>query len=233
MKRILYLTFILPFFIASCELIPEAGFYVDVIEPEVGQEVYFTNDSYNAARYEWDFGDGSFSDVENPVHVYNGTGTYQVKLTAYSRSGLSDEAFQTITVMIPTLLEIEVLEYFDKYPVENASVVLYPTLSDWDAERNSITEGFTDQEGIVVFSGLDAFVYYLDVWEQNHNNYALRDEDVNFIRTPQVKLHQINRFTAYVDYTGGKGAGSVIRDRKVVIKSLVPRVYVPAPLGEK
>ena len=200
-------------------MIPDANFYVDNVEPDVGEEVFFTNDSYNADRFEWDFGDDTYSNKPNPVHVYTGSGSYQVVLTAFSRAGLSDKAYQTIDVQIPTLLEVEVLEYYDKYPVENASVILYPTLADWDAEKNMVTEGFTNATGKVVFSGLGNFVYFLDVWEAHHNNYALRDEDISFIRTNQILPHQINRFIAYVDYVaGGKGDGK--RDRTVRIKSL-------------
>jgi hypothetical protein len=224
MKSIIYLPFFLAILLISCESEPEAAFYIDNAEPEVGQEVLFTNNSANAERFEWDFGDNTWTDEPNPVHVYTGTGTYQVTLTAFSKSGVEASAYATITVMIPTLLEIEVLEYYDKYPVENASVILYPTLDDWDAETNEITEGFTDADGIVVFSHLDAFVYYLDIWEAHHNNYTLRTEDVNFIRTPQIKLHSINRFTAYVDYiASGKGDGK--RDRTVRILKLGKRIY--------
>jgi PKD repeat protein len=151
MKRIFYLILIIPIFLISCEITPEALFSVDKPEPEVGEEVFFTNHSFNAERFEWDFGDGSYSEEINPIHIYTGTGSYQVKLKAISESGFSAEAIKVIDVKIPTLLEIEVLEYYDKYPVANASVILYPTLSDWDNERNSITEGFTDANGIVLF----------------------------------------------------------------------------------
>jgi len=220
MKRIIYLSLIMPLFLLSCELIPEASFYVDKVTPDVGQEVFFTNDSYNAERFEWDFGDDTYSDEVNPVHIYTGTGSYQVELIAYSKSGLSDKAYQTIEVQIPTLLEIEVLEYYEEYPVDNASIILYPTLADWDNEKNAITEGVTDSNGKAVFSGLGSFVYYLDIWEEFHNNYAIRDFNSNLIRTDQIKPHQINRFVAYVDYVPAtKGDGK--RDRTMVIKKLV------------
>jgi hypothetical protein len=225
MKRLFYLSVILSFIIASCERVPDAAFYIDPAEPEVGKEVYFINDSYDAERFEWDFGDFTTSQDVNPVHVYTASGTYQVKLTAYSKSGNADEAFMDVTVYIPTLLEIEVLEYYDRYPVENASVLLYPTLADWDNETNAINEGFTDKDGFVVFSGLGSFVYYLDIWEKNHNNYALRNEDVNFIRTPQIRIHQINQFVGLVDYVQGSKGDPAVRNRKLVIKSLVPRSY--------
>lgn len=222
MKKIIFLSLIMPLFLFSCELVPEASFYVDKVTPDVGQEVFFTNDSYNGERYEWDFGDNTFSEEVNPVHIYTGTGSYQVQLTAYSKTGLSDKAYQTIEVQIPTLLEVEVLEYYEEYPVANASIILYPTLADWDNETNSIDEAVTDVNGIAVFSGLGSFVYYLDIWEEHHNNYAIRDFNTNLIRTDQIKLHQINRFIAYVDYIPTKGTGK--RDRTMVIKKIERKI---------
>jgi PKD repeat protein len=218
-KRIFYLFLALPFILLSCESNPEAHFRVDRAAPEVGQDVHFTNDSHNAKRFEWDFGDGYGSSEENPVHYFDASGTFEVVLTVYSKSGLSDEAYMTINVKIPTLLEIEVVEWYDEYSVEGASVRLYPTLPDWEAETNVQSEGFTDEDGFVVFSHLGPYVYYVDVWEQNHDNYTLASEDVGFIRTPEIMPNKINRFIAWVDYVvHTKGDGT--RDRKPVIKKL-------------
>jgi hypothetical protein len=220
MKRLLYLLIALPVLMISCEVNPEASFYVENPEPTVGEDIYFINQSYNAESFEWDFGDGTFSNEPHPVHVYMASGTFQVTLTAVSKTGSASKAKKTINILIPTLLEIEVLEWNDHYPVSDASVLLYPTLTDWDNQTNSIIEGFTDEEGIVVFSGLGNFVYYADIWEANHNNYAIRDYDVSYIRTPEVTPHHLTRFIAYVDYVPGtKGDGK--RDRTVVIKSII------------
>jgi PKD repeat protein len=219
MKNIIYLSLVLPIMLLSCERSPEAHFYTDTVEPEVGQEVFFTNESHNAVDFEWDFGDGFISDAVNPVHVFTGTGTFEVILTAYSGSGLSDKASITIEVMIPTLLEIEVVEYNDEYGVAGASVRLYPTLPDWDDQTNMTSEGYTDEEGFIVFSHLGPYVYYVDVWEQNHDNVTLREEDVGFIRTPEILPHKINRFVAWVDYTGTR-KGVAAHDRSFIIKKL-------------
>ena len=221
MKRIFYTSLIIPLLISSCEVVPESSFFTDNVNPVIGEEVYFSNNSYNAEWFDWDFGDGTGSDVPSPIHVYTASGQYRVALTAFSKSGLSDISYLNIEVKTPTLLEIEVLEYYEAYPVEGASVILYPTLSDWDSQRNMVSEGFTGSSGKVVFSGLGNNVFYVDVWEADHNNYALRDEDVGFIRTDQVHPNEINRFIAYVDYVGGKGSGE--RDRKIKIVSIVPR----------
>lgn len=44
--------------------------------------VDFTNESVNASTFEWSFGDGGTSLLNNPVHTYNAIGTYDVQLIA-------------------------------------------------------------------------------------------------------------------------------------------------------
>ena len=223
MKKIIYLSLVLPLLLFACESAPEAQFSVDTIEPEVGQQVFFTNESDNAVEFEWDFGDGFISNEVHPVHVYTGTGTFEVILTVYSHNGVSDNASITIEVMIPTLLEIEVREYYDDYVVPDARVRLYPTLPDWDDQTNMESEGYTNANGNVVFSHLGPYVYYVDIYEEGHDNYALRDEDVGFIRTPEILPHEINWFVAYVDVVDqGKGEGR--RDRKIILKSIERKI---------
>jgi len=46
----------------------------------------FTNGSYGAKSYHWDFGDGTTSTQFQPTHTYAAPGNYQVVLTAYSDS---------------------------------------------------------------------------------------------------------------------------------------------------
>jgi hypothetical protein len=219
MKKIIYLSLVLPFILFSCEISPRAYFSASPGDPVVGEEVWFTNESDNAASFEWDFGDGYISNDANPIHKFTASGTFTVVLKVWSESGLTDEASLILDVKIPTLLEIEVLEYYEEYPVEGASVIIYPTLTDWENETNNVNEGFTDVDGKVVFSDLDNLVYYLDVWEETHDNYALKDEDIGFIQTSEIIPNKINRFIAYVDIVDhGKGEGR--RDRTIVIKKL-------------
>jgi len=219
MKRLIYLLIAIPILTYSCQKVPTASFSTDNAEPEVGQEVHFKNRSDNSVSYEWDFGDGYGSNEENPVYIFTATGTFEVKLKVTSKNGLTDEAFMNVNVKIPTLLEIEVREYFDEYVVPDASVILYSLITDWDNQTNSVSQGFTDNDGVIVFSNLDPFVYYVDVWEQNHDNYILRSENVGFIRTPEILPHKINRFVAWVDYVQHK-KGSVDGAREVIIRKL-------------
>ena len=217
MKRMIFLTAVAAIMLSSCDIHPEAYFYTDKISAEIGEEIFFTNGSYNASHFEWDFGDGTWSDAFNAVHTYSGSGTFTVVLSAFSSSGNVDKAYADIEILSPTMLEVEVLEWYDQYPVQGASVILYPTERDWDNETNAIVEGFTNSAGKVIFTDLGPYVYYIDVWHETHNNYTLRNEDVNFIRTDQLIKNELNQFTAWVDYTGTKGDAG--RDRKQLLPS--------------
>lgn len=219
MKKFFFLLMVLPLILVSCEMSPRAYFSATPGEPVVGEEVWFTNESENVTDFEWDFGDGYISHEENPIHKYTSTGLFDVILKVWSGSGLSDEASLTLDVKIPTLLEIEVLEFYDKYPVEGASVILYPTLADWENETKSVSEGFTDSEGKTVFADIKNIAYYIDVWEENHDNYTLKDEDVGFIRTSEIIPNKINRFIAYVDYVE-HSKGEARRDVSMVLRKI-------------
>ena len=208
MKKIIYLSLIVPLFLFSCKSEPVAEFMVDNVKPEVGSPVAFTNQSEGATRYEWDFGDGYGSDEANPVHYFTATGKYDVILTAYSKSDLSSQATITIEVLVPTLLVIEVVEYYQEVVVPNASVRLYPTKPDWIAETKLVDEGTSDANGVVVFSHLANDDYFVDVWETGHDNYLLASESEGYIKINNVYPNRINWFVAWVDKaTHSKGQG--------------------------
>ncbi|MBA9078109.1 PKD domain-containing protein [Rufibacter quisquiliarum] len=53
----------------------------------------------NIVRWRWDFGDGRFSDEQNPKHTYPTAGTYTVKLRIWSGIVCTDSVTKTITVI--------------------------------------------------------------------------------------------------------------------------------------
>ncbi len=60
----------------------------------------FTNTSLAGQQFFWDFGDGTSSTDENPVHVYNSIDTYTIKLRVIDTStcNVTDSTAQTISV---------------------------------------------------------------------------------------------------------------------------------------
>ena len=75
--------------------VPDASF--SFVATGNGLTVEFTNESTDATTYLWDFGDGTTSTDENPVHTFPDFGDYIIKLTATGEGG--ENTFQyTITV---------------------------------------------------------------------------------------------------------------------------------------
>ena len=116
MKKFILIIAIIPILFASCEKEPYADFFASKTVIDVNEIVYFTNTSYNADYFEWDFGDGTLSFVDNPSHHFASDGIYTVSLSAFNGTRLIDRAYITLEVLYPTTLEITVLEYFDEYP---------------------------------------------------------------------------------------------------------------------
>ncbi|AEA45991.1 gliding motility-associated C-terminal domain-containing protein [Fluviicola taffensis] len=80
---------------------PIAGFNLtpDVVETS-NTFVNFFNDSYGAVDYQWDFSDGSYSNLENPTHEFPGVeaGYYEVILVAINSDGCTDTVSKTVQV---------------------------------------------------------------------------------------------------------------------------------------
>lgn len=79
---------------------PIATFQYEISE-ENFLEVIFMNFSSNATTYSWNFGDGNSSTEENPTHVYEEVGDYDVTLTASNAAGATHSFSQTIEVKDP------------------------------------------------------------------------------------------------------------------------------------
>lgn len=64
--------------------------------------ISFTDSTLNSSAWYWDFGDGTTSTMQHPVHTYGSTGTFNVCLIAYS-SCASDTfcSNMTITCVVP------------------------------------------------------------------------------------------------------------------------------------
>jgi PKD repeat protein len=70
--------------------------YFNITDPD-GQ-IQFTNLSTGATTYDWDFGDGNTSTLENPINNYLENGDFDVMLIATSGAGCSDTIIQTVEV---------------------------------------------------------------------------------------------------------------------------------------
>ncbi|WP_211356825.1 PKD domain-containing protein [Phaeodactylibacter luteus] len=84
---------------------PEADFSVSTTTIPFGTAIQFMdNSTENAGAWNWDFGDGATSSLQNPSHTYTQAGTYQVTLTVANCSGSDTSLPLDITVEGPPLL---------------------------------------------------------------------------------------------------------------------------------
>ena len=140
------------------------GITVNPANPNTGDEVEFTATGYDdpddddAAKYHWDFGDGTTTTTTSntTTHIYGAPDDYTVSVTAEDdRGAVSDEVAKDITVEGPTRV---VMRAYPN-PASAAATINYflpegatdPELWIFDLERNLIlreplTEGDTEYD---------------------------------------------------------------------------------------
>lgn len=82
MKNIVYCCLFYTLFFISCSEKPEALFKISKSNVETMEKLEIINNSLNADKFYWDFGDGSFSENENPEKLYVKSGEYRISLKA-------------------------------------------------------------------------------------------------------------------------------------------------------
>ncbi|MDP4819391.1 MAG: PKD domain-containing protein [Saprospiraceae bacterium] len=64
-------------------------------------QVEFVAKHAGNSELQWDFGDGNLSDVPSPVHSYDSSGRYEVRLTAKNDCGIDTAFFNLLVVQAP------------------------------------------------------------------------------------------------------------------------------------
>ena len=97
--------------VANFSLFPSV-LYTPFCPPDT---VFFTdssfsvNDSAMITEWAWDFGDGSVSAAQNPVHSYTDSGTFVISLTATSNLGCSNTVTDTVRIILNDTLVLVAL----------------------------------------------------------------------------------------------------------------------------
>lgn len=99
----------------------KADFYAETVSGIAPLTVQFYDLSTNATSWAWDFGDGTTSTEQDPIHTYTTGGTFTVKLTA-SNGGSSDVLTSTdlITVLPNALDKID----YSKYTITTSNHII-------------------------------------------------------------------------------------------------------------
>lgn len=73
----------------------------------------------NSTSWLWDFGDGTTSNLDNPVHTYNTVGNYSVSLTVTTASGCNG------TVTVPNVVHVDGMPFVNFTVVQDSGCVPY------------------------------------------------------------------------------------------------------------
>jgi gliding motility-associated-like protein len=78
---------------------PSANFSTSEIEAAVyNTEVFFYDASPGAVSWNWNFGDSTSSNLQNPVHVFTNTGVYVITLTVGFSNGCTESVVHSLAV---------------------------------------------------------------------------------------------------------------------------------------
>ncbi len=114
---------------------PLAGFTYSISDLVVTFMDESTDDG-SIVAWDWQFGDGTFSTEQHPVHTYGSAGVYDVTLTATDDGGLSGELLQVIDLPDTTPPPVDVP------PVADFTFAV-------DALQVNFTDTSTDADGVV------------------------------------------------------------------------------------
>jgi len=162
MNRILFFLFGLILFSACSR--PVTRFSFDTTERVAPVNIKFTNNSENADRYEWDFGDGNTSTAAAPEHRYIHSGNYIVKLKAYKGNKMTSKE-ETVQIKPPTACLVEVqtafgnmlIKLFDETPKHRDNFLKLAEQGFFDDLLfHRVIEGFMIQGGDPMSRGAEA-----------------------------------------------------------------------------
>jgi PKD repeat protein len=126
----------------------------------------FSSLASGADTWNWDFGDGSTSQEENPVHVYTEEGDYEVTLIA-SNCQYADTLSQNVSVIFTGIENLNSIR-FELYPSPTSDILTLPRASEYsifDAEGRLILQSRNNEKQIDV-SKLKPGIYIVksDTW---------------------------------------------------------------------
>jgi len=156
---------------------PNADFSIDPENPSTDDTIQFTDESFDTSgdtidSWYWEFGDGSTSTSQNPVHSYAENGSYQVNLTVTNSTSRASHTYSRIIYvgMINVDYSLMIGWNLITLPVETswwasdlaANVTGCNSLSGWDADAQTYDTyivGVPESDFVIE----DGYGYFVDV----------------------------------------------------------------------
>lgn len=113
-------------------VLPQAAFTAidDCYSSNYPFEDISTVASGNVSNWQWEFGDGTTSTVQNPIHTYASYGSYIVQLIALSDQGCGDTMLQSIVLhdipvagfVVPNICQLEPMQFSDTASIQEGTI---------------------------------------------------------------------------------------------------------------
>ena len=157
--------------------IPVVNFISNTVSGVIPVNITFTDTSiYLPISWQWDFGDGTNSTVQNPTHTYSSAGTYTVKLTA-------DNGFGSGNLSKPSYITANSTALASTFTsnITNGQVPFAVKFTDtstgnpssWDWDFGDGTNS-TDQNPIHIYSTSGWYNVSLNVTDINSSNISIK-----------------------------------------------------------
>lgn len=171
---------------------PKANFEANPWESDVfSPKVRFTDLSYGANAWNWNFGDGATSGIQHPTHIFPDSGTYSVTLSILSKYGCADLVTKSIrinpdfAVFIPNSFTPDADGINDSFGVKGYGITEYKMLI-FDRWGELIFESYKYGDNWDGKSGgkeveAEAFVYKITLKDINFKTHQFIG-NVNVIR---------------------------------------------------
>ena len=117
----------------------QAEFSYNILDNCNGEVHFFDNSNGNPTSWHWDFGDGTESDQQNPIHYYSSIGSYNVTLTISDSTSQHSEISYTITISSE-----EVSANFTASPVSHCTVPLTVQFNNLSSNADNFLWDFGD-----------------------------------------------------------------------------------------
>lgn len=152
---------------------PTADFTYVPLVPITNEPHVFTNKSVNAIRFNWNFGDGTGTEENNPTHLYKKSGTYNVCLVAYNQEGCTDTVCKPVTADIYPVADLPTafspngdgkndILFVRGAGVQRMNLKIYNRWGQMVFESNSLDVGW-DGTYKGKKQGMEAYAYVLNV----------------------------------------------------------------------
>jgi len=177
-----------------------------------------SNAKGSIVNYIWDFGDGTWSTLKNPVHTFNKQGLYNICLSITNSNGISNMSCQTIRVGA-NANDLPKANFTYQVDPDSLTVYLQNTSSgQYSLLQWQLGDGYstTDSNPIYTYSQAGLYLVSLRVSDNTYTSYRYRLLNVGLTDTFAVKFaYIVNQYSKKaggypVDFIGA-GLGDEVR----------------------